>query len=557
MAERDYTGDMPVEAPEGIVQWLRSRGKLSTELLIYKMGAYIDPLTEQKVSAVKLTCTACGGEVFTGKIDAGGCGASYAPARYGFAHPGTGESLISGNHCLCPECGKQVRVIHTGNVGYSCDGIEVDECYPMTVGRIDDKLLLVGWRVTKNITKDGCTTYAALGYEAYVIENNVVVRLNAFRSNFGGPAYHLGKWEQRKRFDDRWGLTELVYPWDAGLLNGSTAENSKLDALMNATAKAGTYPVSYLRLWQMRPQAENLVVQGASELLTSIIGEKLEHGRNVSRNMDPIDWSQTSPSKMLGMNKDQFRTCVLSKWSREDLAFWMREKQRGRELTPAEMSLAADIGYFDCSRMRDMGADWMQASRYLQKQKAKDKRADTTILFDYWNIAGQIGEDLSVPSVRFPPRLMPAHDRAVEGRKWKEEAKRAEERMAREELFEERYMALKKLYWRDSDMFIRPVRDEKELVSEGEALSHCVGSYAKAHATGDKALFVIRRNQYPLIPWFTLELDEEKLSVRQNRGHRNSAPPPEVEAFVRGWIAHLREERAAMKGKRKKATKVA
>ena len=132
--------------------------------------------------------------------------------------------------------------------------------------------------------------------------------------------YYLGKWEQRKRYDDIWGLSDLVYPWDSKILKGSTAENSKLNLLLRATAKGGgTYPVSYLRLWQKYPQVENLIVQGASMLLTRLISKDWEGSRGVQPKA--IDWKQKSPSKMLGMNKDEFRACVGKKWNELDLEF--------------------------------------------------------------------------------------------------------------------------------------------------------------------------------------------------------------------------------------------
>lgn len=59
---------------------------------------------------------------------------------------------------------------------------------------------------------------------------------------------------------------------------------------------------------------------------------------------------------------------------------------------------------------------------------------------------------------------------------------------------------------------------QKELVEEGDALHHCVGTYAKDHANGKTAIFFVRRVKESGNSYFTLELDEGKLTVRQNRG---------------------------------------
>lgn len=79
--------------------------------------------------------------------------------------------------------------------------------------------------------------------------------------------------------------------------------------------------------------------------------------------------------------------------------------------------------------------------------------------------------------------------------------------------------------------------DVRVVAVEGNALHHCVGTYGKKHANGSTAIFFIRRASRPNEPWYTLELDEKKLEVRQNRGKHNCARVPEVQAFENKWLA--------------------
>lgn len=65
-------------------------------------------------------------------------------------------------------------------------------------------------------------------------------------------------------------------------------------------------------------------------------------------------------------------------------------------------------------------------------------------------------------------------------------------------------------------------------------------AYAKDHANGKTAIFFVRRVKESGNSYFTLELDEGKLTVRQNRGRRNCARTKEVEAFEAIWLAWLR-----------------
>ena len=92
--------------------------------------------------------------------------------------------------------------------------------------------------------------------------------------------------------------------------------------------------------------------------------------------------------------------------------------------------------------------------------------------------------------------------------------------------------------WRG--LLIRPAASQRELVEEGDALKHCVGTYAKDHANGKTAIFFVRRAKEPKKSYYTLELDEGKLTVRQNRGRRNCARTKEVEEFEAVWLAWIR-----------------
>ena len=78
------------------------------------------------------------------------------------------------------------------------------------------------------------------------------------------------------------------------------------------------------------------------------------------------------------------------------------------------------------------------------------------------------------------------------------------------------------------------------LVAEGDALHHCVGTYAKDHANGKTAIFFIRRAKAPRKSFYTLELNEGKLVVRENRGRRNCARTKEVEELEAVWLAWLK-----------------
>ena len=145
----------------------------------------------------------------------------------------------------------------------------------------------------------------------------------------------------------------------------------------------------------------------------------------------------------------------------------------------------------------------------------------------------ELGRNLNDPSVKYPQDLIAAHDRASDLMKQK-----AGDAMAA--LFRIRRQVLKKYAFISNGLLIRPAASQRELTAEGDALHHCVGTYGEAHAKGETAIFFIRRVSRPKEPCFTLELDEKKLTVQQNRGSHNCARTPEVEAFEKEWLAWVR-----------------
>lgn len=153
-------------------------------------------------------------------------------------------------------------------------------------------------------------------------------------------------------------------------------------------------------------------------------------------------------------------------------------------------------------------------------------------------MARENGEDLTAGSVRFPQNLKTAHDNQTARQRLKKDA-------ALDALFQNRLSQLEDKYFIDSKLglLIRPATSTQEMFREGEGLNHCVYSYRKRHAQGDTAIFLIRRLREPDKPYFTLELDEKTLTVRQNRGRSNCSRTSEVEQFEKAWLDFIRARR--------------
>lgn len=178
-----------------------------------------------------------------------------------------------------------------------------------------------------------------------------------------------------------------------------------------------------------------------------------------------------------------------------------------------------------------------KAERYLDRQAARYKsRLWPGDLLDYWTMAERLGEDLTERDVMWPQNLKRAHDQMQERQK-------AEADEKRRAAFQQRYERMKKYAFEDGDILIRPCGTEEELIAEGKALHHCVASYAERHARGELTIFFIRRKDKPDEPWYTLNFNEKKLSVTENRGMCNCARTEEIQNFENTWLEWMRSGR--------------
>lgn len=144
---------------------------------------------------------------------------------------------------------------------------------------------------------------------------------------------------------------------------------------------------------------------------------------------------------------------------------------------------------------------------------------------DYINDCTKLGMDLTQDAVLFPSNLHNAHQNTIEQVRVQADALLDKQIAAR-------CLVLQKYRFEASGFILRPAASSQELIDEGKALHHCVGTYAKNYADGRTNLFVIRRAEEPDKPFYTLEIYGTSNAITQCRGLRNCSPTDEVKAFL-------------------------
>ena len=562
---KDYRKIVPRTPPEGLREEMAKH--LDTHGLTYEamwveedlMGPLLEERKPRKIKMVRVRCSTCGGACILPWAEAN----VSMKRKYGFLNPvelsevwGIQEGGVTrdGDATLCPMCNSPVEAIHAAGLGRN-GWKSTSETAAMTASTLQGgELVLSGWRAQRRVYRDGHEEVAIDPMEAYVFHGNEACKLTGWRNAYSGNAgYYIElkrEWGQPKDWSESWGSEGEIYGLTEELIQGSSMPHCKLVEYMRMQKVKKVYPVAYLRLYQMHPQVENLLVNGLPMLLAELIDKEIG-GRVWSNNkkgrvyLDEINWDEREPAKMLGLNRGELRLAREMGWCRFLWQLYLTAKESGEILTEEDLRNVFYLGDEDSIDLVGQGPVGKSVAYLLRQIEVCGENEETDpyveiedyigvqMLLDYWHMCRLMGWDLSDKHVQFPPDLCQAHDRVMQEKK-----DLPEERM--KSAFNQRAEELEKFRFQAEGLLIRPAASQKELNDEAKQLSHCVWSYAERHASGQTAIFFIRNVDEPKKSYFTLELDELHMEVRQNRGKGNCDRTKEVEAFEALWLSWIR-----------------
>lgn len=564
---RDVRKQIPREPPEGFLEWAAKEfaGDLDVHGMLYEQEWVEDWGLEQvldewarprKLRMVRVECSCCGYRdlYHYGKIT------GWKPGGYGFVLPESyaevegGTVYGDGENILCPQCGTPVLIRKRSSVRQKSYFVtaETRAMSAAVVGE-DRLLVLTGWVIQRRAGVGGGDHLAAIPAEAYVFSSTQCAQLMGWRNSYSGSAgyfiQYTQAWRQPKDWTERWGQEERIFGLTPELVAGSCLPHCKLDVYMAPRPGAAHYPVAWLRLCQIHPNVEAVLLHGLPRVLDDLIRDHTQEHRWTDNKqgrleLSELDWTQTRPAQMLHLTKDELRLAREQDWG---VLFWdlfRYSKAAGETLTGQDIENAFYLGDEHVRELVGRGPV-AKSIRYLLRQynllgvEAEDEDPppyglpDVRTLLDYWSMEEQLGQDLADAQVRFPHDLMAAHDEAtVQIAKHKEAGRAGLFRLRRRQLAQWSFGA--------DGLLIRSAQSQQELTDEGNHLHHCVSGYGQRHAEGKTAIFFIRRKSRPRESYYTLELDEKTLTVRQNRGLRNCPRTPEVRAFEELWLSWVR-----------------
>jgi hypothetical protein len=316
----------------------------------------------------------------------------------------------------------------------------------------------------------------------------------------------------------------------------------------SAFDKAWDYDICcYLSAYVKYPILEFISKAGFDRLRDDL----LTRGR---KNHRLCDWSARTPK---GFFRERLDNAEIREAARKDvgpgcLGAYINAKKEGqrRSFEECEKLCQANgtVPYFKKYPLTFDELD--RLCKYLRAHGFSDQVRDIGYYADYLDIARRLNYSMTAKGTLYPRSLTKAHDDAVENL----EIIRREERIKAIEAeikdCEKRYKALCREYSSFSFPGVKLVvpAGPKDIIDEGAALCHCVGSYAHRHMKGETTILFVRREEEPDKPWFTVEIRNGILM--QCHGYRNemagNPKPPIIKDFEQALYLWL-EARALRK----------
>lgn len=151
---------------------------------------------------------------------------------------------------------------------------------------------------------------------------------------------------------------------------------------------------------------------------------------------------------------------------------------------------------------------------------------------DYIGMLNELDVSIDTDNLIMPKDLVKAHDNAV--KLLIQHKSEIEQRK-----FEKRLKSLARYERVIGDFHFRAPITSGELIQEGKALSHCVGSarYTKDHASGKTTIIFIRKKSEPEKSFYTMEYQSGR--IIQIRGKHNQSAPEEIRQTAEQWLVEI------------------
>jgi len=311
----------------------------------------------------------------------------------------------------------------------------------------------------------------------------------------------------------------------------------------------------YIVNYESQPWLEYLAKAGLTVLVSEILTEygwfyvsdephEIEKNTASLKEALKLDGNRTHRMKQINGTLNALR------W----LQYEQRQENQGNHLRISQESLEflnrKKISPCDCEQLLKELGSVNRMVNYMKKQRV----APTNFIYtwrDYLRMAQNEGYDITDDIVRYPKDLKARHDQLVERinqRTIDAEIKKKEGQYRELDIkIQAHLLEAKKYFYEDDTYMIIPAGKCMELVEEGRALHHCVGSndfYMSKMARGESWILFLRKKEDLEKPWYTIEIRMEDDKILQYYSEFDRKPElDKVDALLKKFRQSIQKAR--------------
>ena len=268
---------------------------------------------------------------------------------------------------------------------------------------------------------------------------------------------------------------------------------------------------------------------------------------------DKMDLEAKKPWDKLKIRKTDLSFLIKKEGDKQILKILQFEKEYNHKLSEAQREILRMTGFLKHEMRRIL--PYMSMTQFLNRiqkyagidmeamiqRKTVCTAAERNLAAvagrytDYLIMRLDLGYDLHNTVYQYPRNLTEEHQKMVLEQNEKQNEKRIREMQEKYPAIEKNYKKYRKKYrFEKENLIIRPAKNAGEIIREGQALHHCVGTetYINNHNEGKSLILFLRKKDQPDQPYVTIEIDTESGKIRQWHGANNRKPEEEYLTIV-------------------------
>ena len=482
--------------------------------------------------------------------------------------------------CQCSKCGAEYRILNKRSQGI--EGM-LEDVWPVPRQTEQTECKICGAKATYRARGRMKFTYGEKN-KAYVIqpfrETETVIRYLEMRKEWslGGPSrvycVEIGRrfihgrrektdWNlvdnwtgQRGWYDRNVGGMANIGMNKAPLYIGNADEwtqRIKYSGIREYAAAKGEIKPTYYLAATNKFDIEKLVKVGMFNIVERLVGG-LEQEFRQSNTLEGTLGIRRARLKMCEEydSVDLMKVLQIEKWNTRKV---MQGKAKGKgEWTEEQIMKAWSMNL--TRNEAQIVFKWMSVTQLINRiekyidrpvqqfpGKMDPKAGQTMRLYcDYLRMRDENGFDMERDTSIYPKDIWKAHRDVVAIVNQKENDRRTPELEKKFPKIKKKYRKLRRKYFYKADgLMIRPAKDAREILEEGQTLHHCVGAgetYYRRHNDGQSAILFLRFATDPNTPYITVEIEDYE--IRQWYGRNDTKPDKDkINAWLNKWLIEI------------------